>query len=332
MSRVLYDGNRIIPAPLVTVTKNYQSSGAGEKIGTEWSITITGTLVAWMGSPNSTGTFWTSGGFPPDENITENSRLAAVIRKGEALRRLFATDGKEMEWQSEDGSQPMKCNPKVLSVSLAEGTWFDRLNYTIVLTASVLSVNGLDVGEDNYEAYIESADESWQMETNEEPESFNRPRTYKLSHVVTAKGKRVFNSDGSLLSEAYIQAQDWVTPRLGFSSSIVTGSAVIDASSTTGRYNYIRSESIDKQAGSYSVTETWILANSAALETYSISLQNSIDNANTKVTIDGNITGLETRDDNLTLVVKKFDNAKALFNTIEPLILSRASTYAANIN
>lgn len=329
MSRVMYNGKRLIPAPQVTVVKTYQSNADGTKVGSEWNITINGILVGWMGSPNSHGTFWTLGGFPPDEVIADNSRLATIIRKGEALRTLFSTDGQELEIQSEDGSQPMKCNPKILNVTLNEGTWYDRLGYSITLTCSVLSINGQDVGEDNFEAYIENGEESWGVETNEEPQDFITQRTYKLSHTVTAKGKLVYASDGSLISDAWVQAQNWVLPRLGYDPSRVSGSAVTDASSTP--YNHIITESIDKKSGQYSVTETWMLANDIALENYTISISNSLETSLTKVTIDGSVTGLEVRDAENSLVTKKYDNALAKFNTVISLAYGRAMQYCTAV-
>lgn len=333
MSRVMYNGKRLIPAPQVTVTKTYESTADGTKVGAQWNITLNGLFVAWMGSPNSSGTFWTAGGFPPDENITESHRLAAVIRKGEALRGLFSIDGQTLEFQSDDGSAPMKCNPKVESVQLSEGTWYDRLAYTVTLTAPYLSVNGQDVGEDSFTAYIDSADESWQIETNEEPESYELPRTYRMSHTVSAKGKRVFNPDGTLQAESWEQARAYVIPKLGMDASKKSSSGVLDLLPSYNNYNHVRTESIDKMAGNYSVTETWLLASGSALETYQISFANSLDSSLTKVTIDGTITGLEVRDPTtMALVSRKFDNAKTMFTSISGYAYSRAQQYASNVD
>lgn len=328
----MYGGKRLIPAPQVTVTKTYQSANDGTKIGAEWQITLTGLFVAWMGSPNSNGTFWTAGGFPPDENITETHRLAAVIRKGEALRGLFSTDGYSLEFQSDDGSAPMKCNPKVQSVQLSEGTWYDRLAYSVTLTAPFISVNGQNVGEDSFTAYIDSADESWQIETNEEPESFDLPRTYRMSHTVTAKGKRIYNPDGSLMSDAWEQARQYVVPKLGMDNARKTSSGVLDLMPSYNNYNHVRTESIDKLAGGYSVTETWLLASGSALESYQIVATSSLDTALTRVTIDGTITGLEVRNPStMELISKKFDNAMSHFTSASGYAYSRASQYVASV-
>ncbi len=329
MSRVMYNSKRLIPAPLVSLTKQYQSTEDGTKIGSSWSINITGTLVAFMGSPSSSGSFWTAGGFPPDETIPNDSRLAAVIRKGEAIRELFSEDGHMLEFQSEDGSQPLKCNPKVQSVNLAEGQWYDRLQYSITLTADVIYVNGTAIGEDGFSQYIESASENWQIDTNEEPESINLPRTYKLTHTVNAKGKRFFDSAGALSMPAWEQARSWVIPKLGIDSSIMSSSGVRDLPSYYGGYNHLRSESIDKYNGSYSVTEVWLLASGNALETYEISTSTSSDNTLTKVSIDGSITGLESRNpSNMNLVNSKYTNASNKFTQVSGLFISRAQDYS----
>lgn len=333
MSRVIYGGQRLIPAPKVTVTKTYQSTGDGTKVGSEWQITINGTIVAWKGSPNSLGVLWTAGGFPPDEVLTENQMLGAIIRKQEAIRTLFSVDGKQLEFQSEDGSAPMKCNPKITSVIFSEGEWFQRCEYSITATCSVLSINGQDVGEDNFTSAIETANEAWSIETNEESESKDLPRTYRVTHTLSAKGKRVYNSDGTLQREAWEQGRIWVQPKMGWSSALLPSSGVQDLPAFYNRYNHLRTENIDGKEGVYTVTEAWLLASGNAMENFDINISNAIDTQLTKVTIDGTITGLEVRDDNMNLISKKYDNAYSKWTTVSGLLLSRAQTYSkCNLN
>src|SRR5687768_10659426 len=116
MGRVIYDSKRIIPAPLVTWQRAFDTTGDGEAVGTTYQFTVTGELVAFMGSPDSDGTFWTLGGYPADESIAADSRLASILRKQDALRELFAIEGKTFEVQSADGSQPLTCNPRNIRV------------------------------------------------------------------------------------------------------------------------------------------------------------------------------------------------------------------------
>jgi hypothetical protein len=339
MSVVIYNGNRIIPAPLVTSTKSYQFAGDNTKIGTEWNITIQGTIIAWMGSPNSQGVWWNSGGttFPPNENIPDASMFASILRKQEYIRELFSVDGKELEFQSNDGSAPMKCNPRIISITFNEGTWYDRLTYSITCISPTLSVLGQDNGEDAAinAQYIESAEESWSLETVEEPESEYLSRIYKISHTVSAKGKLVYNPDGTLLSAPWEQARIWVYPKLGFDATYMHSSGVTDLKPYYNSYNRIMSETIDKKGGGYSVTESWMLTSGVAMETYEVIAAQALDSALTHVSIDGTITGMEVRDPTTGMITtRKIDNALTQWQVASGLMYNRAMQYAmgANLN
>lgn len=319
MSRCMYAGKRLIPAPLVSLTKQYQSTEDGTKIGSSWNISINGTLVSHMGSPNVAGTFWTSGGFPPDDNVDSNAKLAAVIRKTEAVRKLFSEDGNVLEFQSENGSQPLKCNPVIQSISFSEGPWTDRVQYSISLTANIIYVNGTALGEDSFSEQIESASENWQIDSNDEPVSEADSRTYKVTHTVSAKGKRLFNSAGTLVMPAWQQAKAWVSPKLGFSSAIISGSSIANLSA--GAYNHLRNESTDEYNGSYSVTEMWLLASANALETYEVSVVKSVADGLTKASINGNVIGLNSGSGS------KLSNAQAKFSSVKGSIFGRVNNH-----
>ncbi len=115
MSTVSYNGFSIEPAPFLSIVKSPIVVGDQRKIGTTYSITIDGTLVAGHGSPQA-GTlvgagwggflnkFWTLPGYAPVEYTAYNNHLNNLMEKSEALRWLFSTDGQWLEWQSQDGS------------------------------------------------------------------------------------------------------------------------------------------------------------------------------------------------------------------------------------
>ena len=200
MSRVLYGTSRLIPAPFVSVSKQYSKAGDGRIIGSIFSLTITGKMLAFKGSPDSSGTFWTSGGYPSDETVGTDSRLKAIIRKQEALRNLFSEEGLSLEFQSADGSAPMKCNPRMNSIEFSPDVWYQTCDYTINLEADVVYVNGLALGEDAFSQYIDDASESWSFDTDEDkPETIGVPRTYRVTHSVGAKGKRFYDETGTLV-------------------------------------------------------------------------------------------------------------------------------------
>src|SRR5690606_4343088 len=157
---VSYGENKLIPAPLVVMNKQYVKGGDGTNIGSTFTVTLNGTLVAWKGSPTASGTFWTNSGYPPDESIVSDSRHKALLRKQEALRRLFSQEGLSLEFTPWDGGAALKCNPRVISIDFPEGMWFDRCEYTITLEAD--NILGLinPEGEDNFDYFLQAADES----------------------------------------------------------------------------------------------------------------------------------------------------------------------------
>lgn len=321
---VSYDGKRLIPAPFVSITKSYQRSGNDEIIGATYSINVTGTIVAFKGSPNSSKVFHILSGYPADETVLIDSRLGAILRKQEAIRDLFSEDGKSFEVQSADATQPMKCNPRVISINFPEGVWTDICQYTIVLECDKL----YPVDEDSFPNLLKDVQESWSLETDENAEGLNLPRTYRVSHNVTAVGKRFYDSTGSLPNQPWELARDYVLTRLGINSQFLLSSGVNNLPSYYGGYNHTRNENRDERAGSYNVTESWILTSGTALEDFSIETTSRADSAIRTVSINGNITGLEQRDANLGLLVSKYNNALAKFSSISGILFSRAQNYS----
>jgi len=72
----------------------------------------------------------------------------------------------------------------------------------------------------------------------------------------------------------------------------VIGGGALDLIQAYGGWNHTRTESIDETAGSYSVSETWLVASGSAYETYTMSLNSSTGSPFTSVSINGNIKGL----------------------------------------
>lgn len=329
MSKVMYDGKRLIPAPFVSIQKQYQTTGDNEKVGSLFTITVVGTIVAFKGSPDSSRTFWTLGGFPPDEVVDGDSRLASIIRKQEAIRELFSEDGKQFEVQSADGSQPMKCNPRVISIEFPDGTWYNTAPFTITLEADIVTVNGVAQGEDGFTSKISSGSETWTIDTQTDTaEGIDLPRTYTLQHTVSAQGKRFFDSAGNLVKPAWEQARDFVLPKLGFDSTIALSSGVNNLPSYYQGVNHSRSENIGERDGSYSVTESWILSSGTAFEEFTVDTRTSLSDGLVRVGINGSVRGLEQRDSNLALTTSKYDNAVSKFTAVQGLAFHRAQTYS----
>jgi hypothetical protein len=95
-----------------------------------------------------------------------------------------------------------------------------------------------------------------------------------------------------------------------------------------GGFNHTLAETVDEIGGGYSVSETWLVSSGSALEEFSVSSRNSLENGRTEVTIEGSIVGLEVRENGFQTTTTKYTNALNRFNSIEPLLLVRASGYA----
>lgn len=329
MTHCVYDNKRIIPAPpAVTIQKQYQKTPDGTSVGAGFALTINGTILPDMGSPASDGTFWTLGGYPANETVPDSARLAAFLRKQEAMRRLFSVEGASFEIQSANGSPPIKCNPRIIDITFAEGVWYNRCDYTISIQADVIYINGSSISEDSFSEYISDASESWTFEVDETPEGLDLPKTYRLSHTVSATGKRFFSDDGTLSKPAWQQAQAYVLPRLGYNAAVASSSGVNNLPDYYGGYNFMRSQQQDDLAGQFSVTENWLLASGKAIEEFNVEIKNDPSNGLTSVNIGGTITGLEERDSNMQLVTKKYTNALDKWNTVQGNLFSRAQNYA----
>lgn len=338
MSIVSYDGKKLSPAPFVNITRTYTKKGSGEKIGATFNLSVKGKCLVFTGSPDSSGTFYTGSFYPPDARtdptytiaFTENQALGIMLRKQEAIRELFSEEGKSFEIQSFNGSPPMKCNPRVVSVNFAEGLWYQDFDYVIELEADVMYINGGEISEDEFNEQISAFEEDWQIETLEDPQNISQVRMYKVSHNLSATGKRFYDQEGNP-QEAWREARKAVLNKLGFNSGVLDFlhlSGVRDLPDYFGQYNHVRTENINEGAGIYGVNETWLLASGTAIETFTVEQTKSRDSGLTKVVINGQIQGLEVRSSGLELISNKYQTASGKYDEIFPLLPGRARAYA----
>ena len=319
---VIYNSNKIIPAPLIAVSKTYSRLPGGEKLSVQYQITVTGNLVAYKGSPDSSENFWTSSGYPADETSVQgdpNARLEAILRKQEALRGLFAEDGHAFEIQPLNGAASMKCYPKVQSINFGEGQWYDLCQYTIVLTAEELLGTG---DPEDTASYITSASESWSLQEGENEEIFT------LSHNVSAQGVDQYGPVG-LVNLGWVNAQTFVQALLGIDTDKIdsVGALNLDSGLLTG-YNHTRVENLDEKAGTYSVAESWILSETDAIDNFNVDVTSSLTDPLNSVSINGTITGLNTKNGSFDITTNKFAAASGYYVSIAGDIFSRAQTYS----
>ncbi len=335
MSRTMYGNKRLIPVQSVVVAKNYQKTPDGTKVGSLFNLAVNGTLLAYKGSPMTSG-FWTNTGYPPDETsivADETQRLKSILRKKEYLRELFAEDGLSFEVQSDDGTPPMKCNPRVLGIDFKENIEHTICQYTINLEADILHGGPFlaPSGEDRFAHMLSDASEDWNMEINDSPEfagqdqnTFASKQTYRLTHNLSAVGKRHFDEDGNLVKPAWEWAKEWVQPRLGINYDRITSTGVLNLPLTYDGYNHLRAESIDELGGRYAVTESWIIATEPAIENFSVTSRKDSSTSLTTVVVEGQVQGLDIRDSSYQLTQNKYQSAEIKFNEVDDLVFIRA--------
>ena len=154
------------------------------------------------------------------------------------------------------------------------------------------------------------------------------PKSYRLTRNMSATGRTFYASgvNGHIRHEAVDQAVKFIKKTLlcenlsnetgkvyfdtkgdekyllypGFriddsktGENNIFSSGVLNIPNFYGGYNHIRSLNYDKNNGSCSVTDSWILTSGTpALENYTISIDNTNDNPRKTVKINGNIKGL----------------------------------------
>lgn len=293
-----YDGKKIIPSPLLSFTKEYIKTDDGTKLGSLYKLTLTGTLLPFKGSPDSTFTldnpvdaFWTLGGYPSDEPyVANNTDFANLQRKQEALRWLFSTEGMSLEWQAAGGQEVVKCNPRIISISFGEGQWADRCDYTIELEAdNVLVTRGSSDSEDTFDYnLIQGASEDWQFDEVEG----RIGQVYSVSHTVNAKGIQGYELNGQSLGFPWDKARLWCESKIAGSIPSGIMDTVVGAINWVGG-SYVKGIGIGQADGTYSITETWSMGDTNTFIEKSFSLNRKYeDDESVEVSYRGTIYGL----------------------------------------
>ena len=340
MAYVIYDGQKIIPAPILGISKKYINSQDGQKIGAVFNLVLRGKLLPCKGSPMSTGEFWSESDYPPDETTTD--KFKSLLAKIRAMRQLFSQNGLALEIMTAEGYTPIKCYPVVIGMDFPENPenpWVDYVDYTISLETPViygLEDTDEDFGQANFvdangnRIFLSEASEEWSLEITEPGSIVNeKQHTFKLQHVVSAAGKVVYTDDG-FVRNGYADAKTWATERLGLDSEFWFGTPVGISGNISDYHalNHMLVENTNVVEGRYSATETWTIVNGATyIETVNIVLQSSIDNGGLNaVSVDGSIAGLEDYNNGI-ITTNKFENATIGWNIVLPLIYSRALQY-----
>jgi len=359
------DGCVIRPTPLVNISQTAIRNGIAS-LGSEYTITLTGTIIAHEGSPvYSTGGSFGPGGkfaqvgpswddtngasYPDGEIVPYGQKLGSILEKQNVIRELFAQDGQKVEIQSiDENGVKFCCYPVVESVTFDEGIWVDICKYTVVLRASSLldadgnmladskplGVDGLHkvAGQSDFErsgrmteleyleeygGFVSDFDDSWTIEPDESTRQTDAdgrviPTSYRLSRTMTATGITKYIGDFSgpgdtgepKMYNAWEQARNFVKKHILKDSGVAGASdypaykdiqtyasGFIDIEGFAG-YSHSRIENIGQADGTYTITDSWVLASgTTGYEEFNGSVSAAVDAPFIEVTLNGSIRG-----------------------------------------
>lgn len=329
---VSYNSKYIIPAPFLNLQKNYTRTEDMGKVNPLYKLVLTGKMLPCKGSPSASGSWWTTTGYPPDDGTTDS--FNSLLNKQEAMRHLFADDGRLFEVKS-DSTALISCYPTIDNVQFTEGHWYTYIDYSIEMTATRISgllANEHDLKNNDYGQHLASVRETWNLEQTDEHEGIELAPIYNLTHNIGAVGYTTYTGSG-ILHRGWEEAKEWVGPRLGLDYTKLTGTSGIGLPSYYSGFNYKRSEETDEVGGAYNVVETWTITSGNVIEEFAVNIRVPSDSYIVSVTAEGSIRGLETSGNYSSTNNRKWDNASYKYGQLDngglvTTIYDRAQTYS----
>lgn len=334
----------LIPAPLVTFSKQIYNNVGRPGLGTEYSATLQGTLIQTHGNPYyssgsaglaDTGAPWTTTPEVEDAEITAVSGidlLDATIKKQELIRGLFTNPSVSgvakpirvtiRGW--DDGTSPgsgLSFQAFVDDISFdADSAWARPTTYTINMRNATFLSSASDAfgiySNENLASggyVISSLTENFDIQEDGRStinfQSTSIPfqkqvqslsKVYTISRSITAVGSPVYDEEGGYLSglAPWQQASGYVIDYLGLGSGVLPSSILPSSSVFTSGYNVantVYQESIDREGGTYSLTETYIAYSGQYPVIEEITINNDIgENELNTISVQGTIQGLNT--------------------------------------
>lgn len=292
---ILYNGKRIIPAPQISFNRTHRRSADKSIIGTEHTVTLTGTLVGCKGWDFTSGSpeFYTGNDYPADDDNSVCNKFANLVEMQEQLRDLFEVDG-DYAWLEIMGCDGLvrKWRARTTSLNFDTGNnyWTDTVPYTIVLELQTDTVDDQNLNIDN--------SESWEVSFDEENGGI-----YTLSHTLSCQSEE-FASTVNDITPGWQVAKSWIDSRLagadytGSAPSTIKNDYIFNSTgfnlTNYTSYNYTVTRSLDEYSGTYSVTEEWTLAKDPVFRTWSLEFSDPRDDYTT-VNINGTFSSFLNR-------------------------------------
>lgn len=304
----------LIPAPLVSISRNTVRDSGGKKLHIEYLFSLNGTIVntgSAADSPDATG-----------------DGMNGILLEQKRIRQLFAVDGGRLEIEAPNGggAGTIDAYCTVENVNFQEGVWVDRCNYTISLKA--IDLTNETPEDDNL---VNNPEESWSITENEDG-------TFNFSHQLNAVGIRTYGDnakDPIELARSWCQKRSYFINTDGelskyegdifdFSTLLTRASAETE---TSGFWNMAKTEGLGIVAGSWQLSESFVYSlDGNAKEDYSIAISyDANDSRKVVFSINGSVIGFADKNSNKEL---KLTNATNMFNSsVEPNIYTRLMQY-----
>lgn len=348
----------LVPAPLVTFNKQVYNNVGRPGFGSDFSVSLQGTLIQTHGNPYYTSG---SGSLSTDawtktaqvetneiQDVSGLSRLDATIIKQELIRNLFSNPvisgeaaplkitvrGWDAASNNEGGSPTANSGISfygfVDDISFdSDGRWANPGSYTVNLRGvnfiksanSSTFQNGYNENIPSGSGYfISSLTDNIDIQEDgrttlvfknvgggfdQKQELDRASKVYTINRSITAVGSPVYNESGSYLNNLrpWQQASGFLHSYLklgsGTSGTLSNIQSKHQAISMIGSgynvSNLVYQESIDREAGTYSITETFILYSGGypVIETITIN-QDFGENDTRAISVQGTIQGLNT--------------------------------------
>lgn len=275
------------PVPFIQDSKQILTKikdGIETRIGVIHTVSFNGTLL-----PNK----------PALSGIDPSASCLEILdRKSDQLCKALNEDRGNLLIVDASGYPVLSVFPKVISIEFPESQMVQKRDYSLVFEYEEGFADDCKVSE---------FDESWDFSAQEDD-------TISVSHNVSAVGISELDGTGAMTN-----AKDFVLVRVDtldrtqyvFLTSPFVPS-IVDADNLT-EFNHIRTENINESAGSYSITETWILASGDFKDDRTIDRSFEINELGVLIetlSLNGTVQGYGDT------TIEKFNNALNGFNNV----------------
>lgn len=320
------------PVPLISFDKTFIKTDAGSGLATLYNVNVEGYVIQTGSAFNINTTF--------DELYS--------------LRDALDADGKRF-LISCGGDVIVDCRPRIANFNV-DDSFSDNFSRSAVyqLSFEVETLSGIDETINGYDPppYVKGFSESWSV--NFDPDngydngnSDQTPTIVNIVHTMNAVGQSIYDGGtdevGTLRKEAWEEARDYLVTKTGFDNNILEMSGLLNFNASNYTIiNGIRTVDVDKSAGAVNVTESFTAIESGASihglarETYDVNVTRSINDALTRVAVNGNIEGFQDYSygsvpGDYSVTTTKWANASGYWNNVQNKIYYRANNIYQNI-